>query len=175
MDVFRAFLALPVPNEQHVLFANVQRQCASFTIAWTPPQNLHLTLIFLGDISLYTANRIGALMQQLEWEDSITLNCQFVAPFPSHGSPLLAAWIEPTESLVHLRHLFAEQLREHDIVYDHKSFKPHITLGRSKKNNNLPRINLNTTITPKNLALIQSEITNEGSIYTPLASRELNS
>jgi hypothetical protein len=68
MSMLRAFIAIEIPNEIqqkiHQETANFRKGISSL-VRWVPPQNMHLTLKFLGDVS---PNSVEFLIQMLRNE-----------------------------------------------------------------------------------------------------------
>src|SRR4029450_7966971 len=68
MSMLRAFIAVEIPSE---LQQKIQKETANFRkqisslVRWVPPQNMHLTLKFLGDVS---PNSVEFLIQMLRNE-----------------------------------------------------------------------------------------------------------
>ena len=120
----RIFAALqPTPAFRDAL-ASVQNrlQAAGVTGRYLTPDNLHLTLAFIG-----------------MWPEDITWLLPIVRqPFPitlSHlgvfpKAHVLWAGVEPSEALDGLARRVRQALAEAEIPFDQQDFNPHITLAR---------------------------------------------
>jgi 2'-5' RNA ligase len=96
----------------------------------TPPQNLHLTVAFLGNLppesceSLCTLARAVALRAQ---------PCPLLLDRPGAAGRGDTAWIEASgrpDPLLRLHERLGEGLRAQGLVLDARQFRPHVTLAR---------------------------------------------
>jgi len=125
----RLFLAIDPPaavrGQLSALYAPVRG------IAWTRPEQLHLTLRFLGDVE-------GALRESLEAALARVAVEEFVLPveglgsFPPRG-PARVLWVGVGRGhtrLHQLRQQIDDALLGCGLDLDLRSFQPHVTLGR---------------------------------------------
>ncbi len=125
--MIRAFLALPLPDAARSALA-VQQYLLPLPRR-EPPENLHLTLVFLGEQPepvLETAHEGFARIR--------------IAPFPLElrglglfggGKPRLAwAGVAPSEPLARLQAKAERAAREAGCKIETRRFTPHVTLGR---------------------------------------------
>lgn len=112
---------------------------------WTPPENLHLTLVFLGEVDDGGAARLAAaLAPALAPHPPLTLRLDGAGcypPLPPRGKarPARVAWvgIEVEEGVERLAALQAEAAaaarRAVDVPDDDRPFSPHLTLARPRQ------------------------------------------
>ena len=64
----RLFLGIPVPREEAVFLAKAaERELAVPGVRLTPAENLHVTLIFFGDVTAETREELVALTREIRW------------------------------------------------------------------------------------------------------------
>ena len=103
---------------------------------WVRPENIHLTLKFLGDINPDDLDTVGAAMTDAAIEFSpVTLAVGGVGVFPGIKRPrvIWAGLGGDIRSLFGLQNRLAEKLSDAGFPKDKRSFKAHLTLGRIKK------------------------------------------
>jgi RNA 2',3'-cyclic 3'-phosphodiesterase len=127
----RLFVALTVPRQVQQRLSVCCGYCSQADWRWVPPENLHITLRFLGlcdderlELALRTCQFVAGTHQPVE------LTCKGTGTFPQHSrrTRILWAGLQPEEPLVELW----RQLGEHFGGDGGSSYTPHITLARSK-------------------------------------------
>ncbi|WP_025916629.1 RNA 2',3'-cyclic phosphodiesterase [Herminiimonas sp. CN] len=137
----------------------------------TPPEDLHLTLVFLGTQPTASLPALQALLAELP-AAAIMLNVDCLGHFPKSR----IAWAgsqHPPATLEALRQALLAALVEQNIAVDQGAhFKPHITLARNAVVPPAPEI---TAIVWRadHVALVQSTTTGSAPRYRLLASRRL--
>ncbi|HEY61874.1 MAG TPA: RNA 2',3'-cyclic phosphodiesterase [Anaerolineae bacterium] len=142
MSVIRAFVAIDLPNDvRHCLdkiSSDLQSNMLGIPIRWVPVNNIHLTLKFLGDVSI---NNIDVLKQILDSEVKSLIPFEIsiggIGAFPNLKRPRVI-WISveaPSELLSLQRGIEAQTTR---LGYrpDKRPFSAHLTLGRVSRNAN---------------------------------------
>lgn len=134
----RAFIALPVPDEIRRRLAEFQRGWqgglpGSF-IRWTPVEQMHLTLRFLGDITPDTVPALeAALHHACEGVASFDLTATGCGCFPDARKPRVL-WVGvagDTDALAQLQWRIADETRAWGEI-EPREFRAHLTLGRVK-------------------------------------------
>ena len=176
----RAFLALDLPESAIPAFCarqqHLKQHHALSNLRWIPQSNWHLTLIFLGN---QTESLLDVLWQQMvaviTHESAVAAPVLQVAGFPDATSPILAALVEPTESLLALQSQVQSVCGKAGVLLDRRRFKPHITLARATRHQvvNFGIEPWHLAVTWPSLTLYSSELTPHGSLYTPLHSLTL--
>ena len=110
------------------------------TARWIAPENHHITLRFLGDVSQQVANEFADRIASLTFEP-FTLQIKGVGHFGTKRAHALWAAIEPCDPLVELHKAHEKAAIAVGLEPETRKFTPHITLAR------LSRTRL-TTITP---------------------------
>ncbi len=99
------------------------------TARWIAPENYHLTLRFLGDVSRHTADDFRTRLQEIESEP-FSLSIRGVGHFGSKRAHALWAAIEPCEELNELHRAHERAAIEVGLEPEPRKFTPHITLAR---------------------------------------------
>ncbi len=160
----RLFIALqPSPAFRDALVSLQERlRAAGVTGRYLTPENLHLTLAFIG-----------------MWPEDVTALLPPVnAPFPialSHAgifpkAHVLWAGVEPSQALDGLARQVRRALTEADIPFDRQAFNPHITLARKPfvpESVNLSEIQApRAEMTVRDICLFRSDRGENGMEYT---------
>ena len=105
-------------------------------VRWVEPHHLHVTLKFLGDLSLNDLPQlIRVVTHSVRHIDSFDLTFQGVDAFPNRESPK-TIWIgcrEGSEELIQLAASIDEGLFSIGYPKETRRFSPHLTIGRVKK------------------------------------------
>lgn len=169
----RTFLGIRPCAAGSAALVDAQRQFAqrhrSDEIRWSPEENLHLTLIFLGDQRTEQLRLLILALNQHLRHPPFTLVMEELAPFPDSPARILAARVSMSPELAALHRQVAAVVDELGISRDTKSLKPHITLGRSRRNIFTARQSFHATSQATALTLFQSENAGGGVRYRPLA------
>ena len=124
----RLFVAIDLPEEIRRSLQAIQPEVAS-GIRVTPPEQLHLTLHFLGEADVAAVS--AAIMPTIPHE--LSLAGQGVGSFRGRdGQIILWAGIEPDSDLLGLQRQMGARLEEAGFVVEKRPYKPHITLARLK-------------------------------------------
>lgn len=177
----RLFIGLPVPDAYREIVAATTAAlagCLESTVRWVPPQNVHLTLKFLGNVE---EKRIPELTQALRAVDylSFTMQAQGLHCFPHCGKPrvIWAGLKQGAEQSEALSQEVNESLAPLGFEPDTKPFQPHYTLGRVKKlaKEEIPpclarAVTEWPAFTADRFVLWQSQTLPDGAVYTELES-----
>jgi 2'-5' RNA ligase len=125
--VIRLFAAIAVPAAQ----AQWLQRLKDGTLAerWSPPQNLHVTLRFAGDIGERQADDLDAELESIPGAP-FDLTLRGVGAFESRGVPN-AVWagVEPSEALTTLQRRCESAARRAGLAPDPRAWRPHVTLA----------------------------------------------
>src|SRR5437899_2875752 len=106
-------------------------------INWVRPQQMHLTLKFLGDVPDTEAPDICRVVNQVAAGfEPFEITCRGVGAFPNISNPR-TLWIGIEDGIDELKRLQAELdaalKRELGFAKEPRGFHPHLTLGRVKR------------------------------------------
>ncbi len=170
----RTFIAIPLHTATLNTIESIQQQLSSDLpdIRWTQRDNLHLTLHFLGDISeenLEKAAKIMVSVGSLFAPFSLTL--MEIGAFPLTDRARVV-WIGVQSSILgELHHTLQEQFIAAGFPLEHRPFRPHITIGRSRRSTrrilSLPRHTIADTTRVDELVLFESHLQPTGAKHLP--------
>ena len=179
----RAFLALTIPPKVRQKLGALIHDCQQKApeIAWIPPDKLHVTLFFFGSVpETDLLEKMAPVIQKaLSSEPPLDLDCSGIGVFPNWKYPkvIWAGISGDTDRLLLLHDHIKHILSPFGVKGDRRQFRPHLTIGRADKIRKEAQIvqfveRLGPIpfgrIPVKTLTLFRSELTNDGSIYTPL-------
>ncbi|GAB4471564.1 MAG: RNA 2',3'-cyclic phosphodiesterase [Anaerolineales bacterium] len=190
-QVLRAFIAIELPTEvQNKLGKVIQRlkePLKDVSIRWVKPQNIHLTLKFLGDVSL---NNIEAIKQILANEAAEVPPFEFsigeLSAFPNLKRPrVLWLHVAAPPELLALQRNIDLQTERLGYLSEEREYSPHITIGRVNRQTTAEELNRVASMLQKThiglvevvqvstVTLLRSDLHPDGSVYTPLAVASL--
>ena len=134
---FRAFIAIDLPESVRLFLAEVQEALKSYglSIKWVRPQNIHLTLKFLGDTDTAQTTRIAAAMTLAARDcPGVSLTAKDIGVFPDLKRPrvIWAGITGQLEILKNLQRTLDDHLADLSFPKDPRTFRAHLTLGRVK-------------------------------------------
>jgi 2'-5' RNA ligase len=99
---------------------------------WAPPEQMHLTLRFIGDVDGSVLTLVREALLEVRAEE-FCLQLEGIGFFPPRGSPKVV-WvgIRNSEQLLRLRNRIESVLVRAGLEPEGRKFSPHITLARLK-------------------------------------------
>ncbi len=178
MSTIRAFIAVQLANEVRDALGEVTRSLSGRAphgvVRWVRPEQMHLTLRFLGDTPAAQLPHIAAAMDTAASGVSpFTLRPSGVGCFPNKNRPRVI-WVGlsgDVEQLLALKTALDGQLALLGRPPEDKPFRAHLTLGRVKDDRavagiewaaDVPRLEASITA----IDLIESQLRPAGPIYT---------
>lgn len=139
-ETLRAFIAVPLPPAITQQLADVQRRlkrgCPEQAVSWVKPENIHLTLFFLGDILPERQTPVeSALRVVARHARPLTFSVQGAGAFPNLNRPRVI-WVglqEPTGQLALLHRAVSEAMANVGFQSEDRRFSPHLTLARIRQ------------------------------------------
>ena len=140
------------------------------SVRWVKPDNIHLTLLFLGNQPVDQLAQLGSILANaLKETKPFDIELNRLGGFPGKKSHIIAANILPSEKLKQLHQCVASKAADLQIDYDNKPFKPHITMARLKTKQLIDfDIDLSSKVPVSKVQIMQSDLTSEGPIYHSL-------
>jgi 2'-5' RNA ligase len=136
----RAFIAIRVPEVVLARLAEVQREIKSLlpprSTAWTKPDNMHLTLRFLGNVAPTGIPKLeDRLRATLTGFGDLDLICERLGCFPDLRYPRVVwAWVhDANERLQELHRRIDDAVKDFAEQPAEARFVGHITLARPKQ------------------------------------------
>jgi len=113
------------------------------SVKWVKPPGMHLTLKFLGEISMEKAQEVESLMNDIiKSHSSFPMRIIGTGTFPKNSRYPRVFWvgIEESQQLSNLHIHIENELERLHFPKENRKFHPHLTLGRVKSNHRLNSI-----------------------------------
>lgn len=186
MPLVRTFIALEMPanlqKELDKMRVSLQRDLKDLPLRWVRPENIHLTLKFIGETQ---QERVGEIIDVLKAQAAkvapfeITLDRFGV--FPDLRKPLvLWVGVKAPQSLGQLQQQLEAQLAALGIPAEPRKFSPHLTLARVRRDPRLANLRRIGEVMAQaqlqnhavglieSVTLFRSDLKPGGSVYNPL-------
>ena len=170
----KLFIALSFPSDIVVKLTELQSGLRG--ARWVPPQNMHLTLSYIGEASNILLEDLADVLRGLAVQ-TFCMQLRGINDFTSRGITK-SIWVGVAEksSLFSLQSKIKNCLQINRIPIDKRQFSPHVTLARLKNVrpedtagfiafNNLFKTR---SFRVQSFTLFESISTKEGSFYLPL-------
>ena len=184
----RAFFAIELPKAvKDVVSEDIKKlQSMDINCKLVSKENLHITLLFLGDIDEEDLkDRINLLEGELGKIESFFLSIEDLGFFYNRRGLVRVIWMDIVKNAKRVEDIsrmlyryFEDVLEENNLIKEHPSFKPHLTLGRIKNINRYQNNELKewgkdfnkrkneSKFKVENISVIKSELTPQGPVYT---------
>lgn len=139
---------------------------------FTPRDNIHLTLVYVGETT-----QIGAVVETMDAIDAeqfdITLSEK--GRFRRSGGEVYWVGIEKSPELVRLQKILYRSLVRKGVMREKNEFKPHLTVSRDTviSKENIPETDFAQRITVKRVSLMKCEVLRDSVSYTEVYARDL--
>jgi|YelNatPaOPRAMG01_1025707.scaffolds.fasta_scaffold18782_3 2'-5' RNA ligase len=180
-ETIRSFIAFDIEDTSVLENITKMQKILAGTgadLKFVEPQNIHITLRFLGNITPAMVDRIYEGMCKVQFVP-FTVKIQGLGAFPNNRNPRVV-WAGIREGSVQLRGIFEQLepfLRSLGFAPDLKGFSPHLTIARVRSGRNKAQlakcltenVNFEFGVVKANcLRLKRSDLTPKGPIYTTL-------
>jgi len=186
MKQHRIFVAVNFPKEIKEKLYNLTYQWSELPFRWVSCEDIHLTLVFVGDTDEeYLLRVISELKEIGESIEPFQIKLTKLTIAPSLKHPRYA-WVE-VEAPEQLRELYSviiKKLRLAGIRFkkDRYSFRPHVTIGRLRRGEwgsleEKGDINevLNWSVSIDSFEIMESFLSRSGERYSTLQSYKIGS
>ncbi|MAT96266.1 MAG: RNA 2',3'-cyclic phosphodiesterase [Anaerolineaceae bacterium] len=184
-EKIRLFIAIDLPEAvKKVLLetaAKMGQRLPHKAVRWVKPEQLHLTLRFLGDTAVAQLPDLQDQLAQLTSQHSaFRLHLNGVGAFPSRKRPRVV-WAGLDGDLAVLQAMQVEledRIVELGWAREKRPFSPHVTLGRVKDSRQVQALNWDVVLAELDFGvtavqLVQSELRPSGAVYTVRYSAQL--
>ncbi len=140
MSVIRAFIAINLSSEivQQLdqVLAGLKSRLPGGAIRWVPAKNIHLTIKFLGDVSVSSLELLTkGLQSEAGRHPSFEISVGELGVFPSLRRPhIVWVGVEAPPELDALQHGVEAEMARLGYAPEERPFSPHLTLGRVARN-----------------------------------------
>lgn len=144
-DTIRTFIAIELSKETQENLSQIIKELKSSgaDVKWVKPENIHLTLKFLGETKISLIENINKILKETaEQFEKFDFQLNELGAFPKIQSPRVI-WVnafEPTGIIAKIVSMLEEWLEKLGFAKERREFAPHITIGRVKSSEG--RINL---------------------------------
>ena len=141
----RTFLGVAISDDTRRRSATLQRELATVAdVKWVEPANLHVTLLFLGDLDdrdLVDVCKVATAAARREPAFGLRVSGLGAFPTPRRPKILWGGIVEGAESLLRLHTALAAPLIESGIYRkEDRDYTPHLTLGRANADEDSNRL-----------------------------------
>jgi len=187
-DTLRTFIAIELPESIISFISRIQKEMKSygFKVKWVRPENIHITLKFLGNIHKADVEKIGGVMPEaVKGSPPISLSAKGICVFPGIKRPRVI-WLGlkgQTFELIELQKVIDDALENIGFPKEGRPFKAHLTLARVKGNIHSKKLldvinkfgeSESETFTADKVILFKSDLKPTGAVYTKLHSGQLS-
>lgn len=140
MSVVRAFIAIDLPPDLQErlsqLSSALKEEMGDVPIRWVPTKNMHLTLKFLGDVSLNNLDDLTSILsREAVAREMMVISLGGVGAFPKVRRPrIIWAGMEAPAALTALQLGIDKQTERVGYAREQRPFSAHITMGRVSRN-----------------------------------------
>ena len=194
MTVIRAFIAIELPAEIQQRLDMVARQVRGglgglpgSTVRWVSAENIHLTLKFLGDVSLANLDLLKEMLQaEAKEHPPFELSVGGLGAFPNlHRPRVVWVGIQAPPELAALQSGIESKMEVLGYPREEHPFSPHLTLGRVTRNANntearqvgdvlgATKVGFLGVVRAGEVRLFKSDLKPGGSVYTCLFTAPL--
>lgn len=135
---FRTFVAVKLDPELSRKVGEIIEafQAVPSDVKWVEPQNLHLTLKFLGDVDATEIHRVCEMVAKAAAETpAFEFEVRGAGAFPSVSRPR-TFWLgagEGEREMVDLAKFLEKKLQKLGFAREGRKFQPHLTIGRLRR------------------------------------------
>lgn len=187
--MLRAFVAVELPGPLRAALQDIQSGLRQIKVRarWVGPENIHLTLKFLGNIPAGHVPSIGqALMEAARVHGTLSLTAAGMGVFPGLRRPRVI-WVglsDRTNALGGLQQDIDARLAALGFPREVKRFRGHVTIGRFADSGSPGPVadalkqygaQVVGVLEVREVVLFRSDLRPEGPVYTPLVKAPLAS
>ncbi len=191
MAVIRAFIAIDlsqeIQNQLDEVVRNYKTQLTAIPIRWVAASNIHLTLKFLGDVSISNLTLLTDMIHtELSSHHQFDISVGGAGAFPNNRQPrIIWVGVEAPSELTAIQNGIEITTGRLGYVREERAFSPHLTLGRVSRNATAQDVKaiskalettkvgfLGATCVEK-VHLYRSDLQRTGAVYTQIFSSSL--
>ncbi|GAA0600469.1 RNA 2',3'-cyclic phosphodiesterase [Virgibacillus siamensis] len=139
------FIAVPLPQELKQYLSEKQQQFKQIVPykQWPHPEDVHITLKFLGPVSPGQLDQLNVKLEKLTDLHSFRVRTGSLGTFGKSTQPrVLWAGVEKTEALSKLQQLVDQLANDSGFEQEKRTYSPHITLAKkwNNRDENFPEL-----------------------------------
>jgi len=181
-ETIRSFIAIELPGSLHKELSEAETilRKSNADVKWVNPENIHITLKFLGNVTPEKIKEIEKLLDEFtKGLAPFSIEAKGLGAFPKLAYPrVIWAGIEDqTGKLKEIAENFDGAISKLGFEKENREFSAHLTLGRVRSPKNKEKLKEIIEKTPflsvvdikvDKIVLFKSTLTQSGSIYTKL-------
>ena len=185
METFRGFIAVEIPVSDHIVSFQKDIKQTDANVKLVEPENIHITLKFLGDVPVSEIQTIEEMMKQSVTSiepHAITLKGTGVFPNENY---IKVIWIgiQGANHLATIAEFLNQQSSKIGVKKEKRGFSAHLTIGRMKSSYGKEQIislikkyedTLFAEVPVNQIHLKKSTLTPKGPIYETLSTIPIN-
>ena len=182
----RLFTAIELPEPVREYLLRIRTALAKSVdladaVSWVKPENLHVTLKFLGEVPDETAGELATSLGRIQVA-SMRLAVDHIVYFPKRGAVRVIAggFTGDVAELVDLFSRVEDVCAAAGFEREGRAYTPHVTLGRARygrggaalrrvREKTLAHLFPGPEFSAAGFVLMRSQLHPEGAIYTPVA------
>lgn len=179
----RAFIAIRLNENLHKELESLQAKlkAADADVKWVKPENIHLTLKFLGNITDEQIEKVKNTVKKIASDfKTYQIHLAEIGAFPKISYPrvIWAGMDEGADKTGNIYQSIEEELSKKRFEKEKRPFSPHLTLGRVRSAKNRQRLiktiekeknfSSSSKLLVEDIVLFKSTLTPKGSIYEPI-------
>jgi 2'-5' RNA ligase len=187
MESWRIFCAVELPDEIRVQLEDhvrgLREAVPDVAASWSRVENIHLTLKFLGNVSVDRIPAISAAASRAVKEFSpfqIVIGATGVFPKASRAQVLWIGVSDPSGNLSALQQRLEDECASEGFEKEERVFRPHLTIARLRRPEGARRLadaHLQMEFRPSEITLselivFRSELSSKGSKYSAISRHE---
>lgn len=190
MTAIRAFIAIELPHALQIQLSQIiaqLQQHSSRAVRWVSPQNIHLTLKFLGNVSPANLTSLtDVLGAEAKRHKGMQIKVGGLGAFPNRLRPRVV-WVgvAAPPALTELQHGIDRETSRLGYPNEDRDFSPHLTLGRVSQHATpqevksisealgITQVGELAVVTVQQIQLFRSDLQPGGAVYTPLFKAQL--
>lgn len=192
MSVIRAFIAISLSPEIYQqldqVLVGLKNKLPGGSIRWVPAKNIHLTMKFLGDVSVSSQELLTKVLQsEVSRHPPFEISVGELGVFPSlHRPHVVWIGVEAPSELAALQHGVEAEMARLGYAPEDRPFSAHLTLGRVARNASPEETRLISDVLGnykvgflgafrvQSVHLYRSDLQPGGSVYTRLFTAALS-
>jgi 2'-5' RNA ligase len=191
--MLRSFIALEVPAEIQNAIANstasLKNAFPKPLIRWVAPQNVHLTLLFLGDVSPANLERLAETLKvEVASHEMFSMAVGGLGAFPTpRRARVIWIGLDAPTALAAMQRGVEAAAAQQGYTPEERSFSPHLTIGRVGQNTSASdlqhirtaleatKVGILGTVRVQAVHIFKSNLQPGGSVYTHLYALSMKS
>ncbi len=188
MNVVRAFIAISLSDEitrqLEQVIENLKAQLPGVAVRWAPAHNIHLTMKFLGDVSITNLELVKKIIQvEASHHSAFEMSIGNLGAFPNpHRPQVLWVGVEAGQELFAIQSGIENEAARLGYAREDRPFSPHLTLARTARTASMEDVRQISAVLKgvkvgflgaqkvQEIQLYRSDLQRSGAVYTRLFS-----